>query len=187
MAFASHARFIVEQSERVHSTLGSAHLSAVKSIVRWRQCTSYVLQPVCRPLFLVLLLFCEPAVEKSEVVGYKELTLNWVFKNKSLTPAIVCFSCFVLWSLKFIYCSPFPMNPCVPYSGALVNQLSIASHISHPLPATYSQDLRRLPCSTLVRALLLLCDWKLYTDRYICGTRNPTSVVASLIKSRGRE
>lgn len=81
VAFASHARFIVEQSERVHSTLGSAHLSAVKSIVRWRQCTSYVLQPLCRPLFLVLLLFCEPAVEKSEVVGYKELTLNWVFKN----------------------------------------------------------------------------------------------------------
>lgn len=76
VAFASHAGFMVEQSERVHSTLGSAHLPAVNSIVSWRQCTSYVLQPVCGPLFLVLLLICEPAAEKSEVVGYKELKLN---------------------------------------------------------------------------------------------------------------
>lgn len=40
---------------------------------RLRHCTKYVVQPVCGLLLLVLLLVCQSAAEKSEVIIYKEL------------------------------------------------------------------------------------------------------------------
>lgn len=45
---------------------GTAHLPAT-----WRQCTKYVLQPVCGPLLHLLLLVHQLAAEKSKVITHK--------------------------------------------------------------------------------------------------------------------
>lgn len=80
-----------------------ACLSACSELVRWRQCTKYVLQPVCGPLLPMLLLVHEPAEKESEIMTCKKLKWNRMLKTKKSINEnyCLCFSSIRFWYLKF--------------------------------------------------------------------------------------
>lgn len=99
---------------------------------------------VCGPLLLVLLLVCQPAAEKSDILTHKELKSSRVLKtmknvhcNDSLWSSCGVFF-FYLWSFfLWFFCS-----------GKL--QLSFDSCLDHPLPPqTHRSTVQASDCASV--------------------------------------
>lgn len=127
----------------------------VTSVVRWRQCTKYVLQLVCGQLLLTVLLVREPPAEKNEVITYKELNWSRVLKiiRSVRCNHYLCFSFFKLlvlevflpfspsrelryasWNIRYVYTGRTLVGQG---TGTCVRQhQACPQNDTHPLPGT---------------------------------------------------
>lgn len=148
--------FMGEQRVVVGCPLHSrACLSACSELVRWRQCTKYVLQLVCGQLLLTVLLVRKPPAEKNEVITYKELNWSRVLKIIRSVCCIhyLCFSVFKLlvlevflpfsssrelsyasWNIRYVYTGRTLVGRG---TGTCVRQhQACPQNDTHPLPGT---------------------------------------------------
>lgn len=99
--------FLIKHFSTVNGIKSRESGLAVCSLVRWRQCTQYVLQPVC------VYSCCCWSTMKSEAHtdSDEEWSTYWaeVLKTKrSKLQSLLCFSCFIFWCLLFFSTSFVP-------------------------------------------------------------------------------
>lgn len=102
----SKAAFMVLERWHIcaHSTPKTARLPAVSFVCRRRQCTKSVVLAVCWLLLPVLLFVSQPAPEQSQVLMYKTLKWNRMFKTLKCWLQLLS----VLFTLRLFHSSPVP-------------------------------------------------------------------------------
>lgn len=85
--------YVGTERARSLSTPGTARLHAVSSAVRWRQCTQYVLQPLCGSL-LCCCWFVSREAERSYNLQRAEVKPS-VENSEKCPLQSLCFSCFI--------------------------------------------------------------------------------------------
>lgn len=97
-----------------------------------------VVPPVCGPLLLFFFFCC----------WWLNLMVKWDQVLETMKSVhyscCVCISCFIFWSLKFVFLSHSSWTQLVLYSGQLVQQSTFSRRLCALLPATTSRDLRGL-------------------------------------------